>query len=62
MPTWSDLTRWWQALTSDPERLALLAVLVVVAFVLLRVLLRSCLGRVVLVVMALVVVAALARR
>jgi hypothetical protein len=55
LPTWSDVTGWWAALTADPERLAVLALIVLVVVVLLRWLLRSWLGRILLVVAAVVV-------
>jgi hypothetical protein len=55
VPTWSDVTSWWAALTADPERLAVLVLVVLVVLVLLRWLLRSWLGRILLVVAAVVV-------
>jgi len=48
LPTWADLTGWWDALTADPPRLAVLAVIVLVIVVLLRWLLRSWPGRILL--------------
>jgi hypothetical protein len=55
LPTWSDVTGWWEALTSDPERLALLVLIVIVVLVLLRFLLRSWLGRILVIVAAVIV-------
>jgi hypothetical protein len=55
LPTWSDVTSWWATLTADPERLAVLALVVVVVLVLLRWLLRTWIGRILLVVAAIVV-------
>ena len=62
VPTWSDVTAWWDALTKDPKRLALLAVIVVVVLVLLRVLLRSWFGRIFLLVAAVVIFMAATNR
>jgi MFS superfamily sulfate permease-like transporter len=55
LPTWSDVTGWWASLTTDPQRLAVLVLVVLVVLVLLRWLLRSWLGRVFLIVAAVVI-------
>ena len=62
VPTWSDVTTWWSALTKDPKRLALLAVIVLVVLVLLRQLLKSWLGRIFVVVAAVVAFLAVSNR
>jgi hypothetical protein len=62
VPTWSDVTAWWSTLTQDPKRLALLAVIVVVVLVLLRQLLKSWLGRIFVVVAAVVAFMAVTNR
>jgi hypothetical protein len=55
VPTWSDVTGWWATLTRDPQRLAVLVLIVLVVLVLLRWLLRSWLGRILVLVAAIVV-------
>ena len=55
LPTWSDVTGWWASLTAEPQRLAVLILVVLVVLVLLRWLLRSWLGRVFLIVAAVVI-------
>jgi hypothetical protein len=54
VPTWSDVTGWWAALNTDPKRLAVLILVVLVVLVLLRWLLRSWVGRIFLIVAAVV--------